>query len=211
MKKTFWGVFVLCLAELIAFAQGTVNFNNKVNATVGPPPTPAIDAPISYAAGTPLGGASGAKIDGATHPTAWVALYGGPVGTPEDQLVLLAPGLQFRSGAAAGYVNTLGNASRAVPGVAPGAAAVVQLRAWDSDNGTIIADYETAILTGTSYVGKSAPVNIATGGAGAPPSNPGNIYGLSAFAIYGHEAPEPGTFALGLLGLAALFVLPRKK
>jgi len=209
MKKLI--LIALFTASAVAsYAQGTVNFQNKVAATVGPPPTPAIDAPVSYAAGSGLGGAAGAKIDGSTHATAWIGLYGGAAGTPEDQLVLLAPALHFRSGNAAGYVDTLGNASRAIPGVAVGGAAVVQVRAWDTANGTLVGDYETARGIAGAYIGKSGLINIAaTGGAGSPPGPAANMYGLTAFSI--NTVPEPGTIALGFLGLGALFMFRRKK
>jgi len=208
MKKLIL-IALIAASAVASYAQGTVNFNNKVNATVGPPPTPAIDAPVSYASGTTLGGSAGTKIDG-SHTTAWAALYGGAVGTPVDQLVLLAPALQFRTGTAAGYVNTLGASSRAIPGVNPGDAAVVQVRAWDTANGTSVASYEAARGVQGAYFGASDIITIAaTGGAGAPPSNPANIYGLNAFAIA--PIPEPGTIALGFLGLGAMFVLRRKK
>src|SRR5438045_3575714 len=98
MKKTLV-IVLLALTTALGYSQGTVNFNNRVLGATDAAGNPApIDAPISYAAGTQLGGTTGAKVDGSTHATAQVALYGGPLGTPEDQLVLLVPAVSFRSG-----------------------------------------------------------------------------------------------------------------
>src|SRR3954453_22960835 len=89
---------LLAITASFAFAQGTVNFNNKVSAS-------GVDAAISYAAGTVFGGTTGTKVDGAVHPGAGAALYGGADGTAESQLTLLSPTVGFRTGSAAGYVN----------------------------------------------------------------------------------------------------------
>jgi hypothetical protein len=92
-----------------------------------------------------------------------------------------------------------------IASVAPGANAVIELRAWDGTKG---ATYEAASAAGGGfYVGKSAQITIATGGSGTPPSLPANLVGLQSFAI---AVPEPSTIALGLLGAAALLIRRRK-
>lgn len=197
---------LLAITASFAFAQGTVNFNNKVSAS-------GVDGVITYAAGTGFGGAAGAKVDGATtaHPGAQAALYGGPDGATEDQLVLLVPAVTFRTGAAAGYVNVGSLGSRSINGVAPGAFAIVQIRAWDANGVAGVTDYQSA-LNGRgqgAYSGKSNMLRLVTGGTGTPPGPAADLIGLQAFAIT--NVPEPGTIALGFLGLGALMVFRRKK
>jgi len=188
----------------LGFSQGSVNFQNKVS-------TAGIDAPITYQAGTAKGGSAGTKIDGTLNPTAQVALYGGPDGATENQLILIAPMVNFRAGAAAGYVNVGQAGERDIPGVPLGGFAMVQIRAWDTVNGTTAASYELASAVQGAYLGKSALLRIKTGGdtpVGGTPNPPANLTGLNAFAI---NVPEPGTIALGFLGLGGMFLLRRKK
>jgi hypothetical protein len=181
MKKLLL-VGSLLLSGLMAFGQGTVLFNNRVSGV--------LDAPVF------VGDLAGAKADGSTYLG---QLYAGPdagslsaVGTP----------VAFRIGAGAGYIS---GGTVTIASVAPGANAVIELRAWDATKG---ATYETAwAAAGGLYVGKSAAITIATGGAGTPPSLPANLVGLQSFAI---AVPEPSTIALGLLGAAALLIRRRK-
>jgi len=198
---------LLALTASFAFAQGTVNFNNKVSGA-------GIDAPISYAAGTTLGGTTGAKIEGGAHPTAQAALYGGADGTAEDALTLIVPAVGFRTTLAAGYVNVGSLASRSVPGVAPGAFAMLEIRAWDSGGNAAVTDYASAvsaIAAGDTrvYAGKSNLLRLITGGSGVPAGPAADMLGLQAFSIT--SVPEPGTIALGFLGLGGMFLLRRKK
>jgi len=194
---------LLAVTASFAFAQGTINFNNKVSAS-------GVDGVITYAPGSGFGGTTGAKVDSATHASAQAALYGGADGTPEDQLVLLVPAVGFRSGAAAGYVNVGSAGSRAITGVAPGAFAMVQIRAWDANGVAGVTDYASAVAHQSqgAYAGKSNLLRLVTGGAGVPPGPATDLVGLQAFAI---NVPEPGSIALGFLGLGALFALRRKK
>jgi len=198
---------LLAISATFAFAQGTVNFNNKVSAA-------GIDAPITYAAGTQLGGTTGTKVEGGAHPTAQAALYGGADGTSEASLSLIIPAVGFRTTAAAGYVNVGSLGSRSVPGVAPGAFGMFEIRAWDSGGNAAVTDYASAlsaIAAGDSrvYAGKSNLLRLATGGTGVPAGPAADLIGLQAFSIT--NVPEPGTIALGFLGLGAMFMLRRKK
>lgn len=209
MKKTLV-ILALALTTALGYSQGTVNFNNRVLGATDSAGNPApIDAPISYAAGTQLGGASGIKVDGSAHGTAQVALYGGPLGTPEDQLVLLVPAVSFRSGTFVGYANVGTAGSRLIAGTAPGGSALVQLRAWDTVNGTTAASYEAALGIAGAYIGKSALIRVDSLGGGVPAAPAANILGLQSFSIA--PVPEPGTIALGFLGLGSIFLLRRKK
>jgi len=198
---------LLAITASFAFAQGTVNFNNKVSAS-------GVDAAITYALGSVFGGSTGAKVDGTTHAGAQAALYGGADGTAESGLQLLVPAVGFRTGNAAGYVNVGSLGSRSLAGVAPGAFAMVEVRAWDANGNASVVDYASAIAAQQAgdtrvYAGHSNLLRLITGGSGVPAGPAADLIGLQAFSI--NTVPEPGTIALGFLGLGALFALRRKK
>lgn len=184
MKKL--AILAACLAvSLTAFAQGTVNFANKVGT--------AVDAPVTDALGAKLLGAG------------YVAqLWAGPAG---GTLAPIGDPIPFRtSAAAAGYWS---GAARTIPGVAGGADALIEIRAWRVAAG---ADYAAALAsTDTNPVGnygKSEALTIKTGGAGEPPSLPADLVGLKGFQLI--AVPEPSIIALGLVGAGALLLRRRK-
>jgi hypothetical protein len=183
MKRLLAGI--ACLALCVgAFAQGTVNFNNSP-AAVGGTGAPIFD------------------VDGTTRlaGTAYLAqLFGGVDGS---SLAPYGATLTFRTGAGAGFFNTTGqDTSRAIATVAPGVAAVIEVRAWEAAGGT---SYDAAVAGGFK-AGKSTQITVVTGGAGSPPSLPANLVGLTSFSL----VPEPSTYALLALGAAALFLRRRK-
>lgn len=154
MKKAL--IAVACaVVSLSAYAQGTLNFNNRV-------PANSIDAPVFNVGNT-------VKLEG----TGFLAqIYAGPTA---DSLAAVGVASPFRTGAGAGYINAGANAAVSVPTVAPGANAFVRVRAWDTSTG---ATYEAAGIKG-----ESALLTIATGGVGAPPSLPANLVGLTSFSL----------------------------
>lgn len=171
----------LCLTASVitALGQGSINFNNRVTAA-------GINAPVTFA---------GANVAG---PDYLGQLFVDNAGSFE---AVGAP-TEFRTGAAAGYIN---GGSVAVPFVAPGGDATLVLRAWAAASG---ADWDTAAANSAGIIGESNAITITTGGAGSPPSLPADLAGLNAFALT--QVPEPSTVALGLLGLAALALRRRK-
>ena len=143
---------------------GTVNFNNLA--------TPSgVDAPIYDSDGT-------TKLSGAAF---LAQLYAGK--TP-DQLVPVGPAVPFESGIAAGYVCQRFT-SRTIPFVAPGDPVFVQVRVWETAFG---ATYEAAVLAG-GKTGTSDILNVVTGGAGSPPSLPGDLAGLKSFSVKRETVP----------------------
>jgi|GEM_PF-266514 len=143
---------------------GTVNFNNLA--------TPSgVDAPIYDSDGT-------TKLSGAAF---LAQLYAGK--TP-DQLVPVGPAVPFESGIAAGYVCQRFT-SRTIPFVAPGDPVFVQVRVWETAFG---ATYEAAVLAG-GKTGTSDVLNVVTGGAGSPPSLPGDLAGLKSFSVKRETVP----------------------
>lgn len=180
-----------CLVTLAAlmvaassYAQGTINFVNKITGT--------LDARVLYAGAGAIGG-------GTTAETQFVAqLYAGPAG---GTLVATGDPIPFRnSGAGTGYWV---GAARTVAGVAENGSASAQVKVWSTGLG---ATYEAAVAKGQGGVGQSAVLTVATGGGLNPP---GALAGLTGFDV-SPIVPEPSIAALGLLG-AGLLVIRRKK
>jgi hypothetical protein len=177
MKKLIILAAVLVTSASL-HAQGTVNFSNLL--------PPSINAPVFDVGGTTgLGNTFRAQ------------LYAGPAGAAETALTAQGTAASFLSQGffSAGTVQ--------VTGVAGGAQAALQVRAWDG----AFATYEAAVAANGKF-GKSSVLTLALGGAGSPPSTPANLTGLSSFTLT--QVPEPGTLALGVLGAAALFLRRRK-
>ncbi|MGC8744566.1 MAG: Ig-like domain-containing protein, partial [Verrucomicrobiia bacterium] len=150
--------------------------------------------PQSYGFGTVvlttryIAGGINAKVydsDGTT-PLAGVGysaqLYGGPAGTPEDQLQPACPMTVFRIGTGAGYVL---QTDVYIPGVMPGENATLQLRVWDNQN-TTIQSYEAALVARVK-TGKSALITInglgGDPGTGEPPIFPPYLTNIQSFII----------------------------
>ena len=184
MKK-----FLLTLAlvgiSFASFAQGTLNFNNKVGTTV--------DAKVSRLSD---GTGAGAGI------TAQLALVGAG-----GSLTLLSPTTTFKTASAGQkfYVNA--PLSFVVPGTAAGQSITVRMLAWETTAGS----YADAAASTTFLFGKSNDISVVLGGpvAGAPDALPGNLIGLQAFSI-ATNVPEPTTLALLGLGGLALAIRRRK-
>lgn len=143
-------------------AGGTVNFNNHVELA-------GINAPVFDA-------------DGATRlagPAYLAQLYAGPA---PDQLAPVGAAVPFRTGTGAGYVE---GGVVVITTVAPGTVAHVQMRVWESARGP---DFDSALRAGGA-VGASAVLQIATGGAGNPPSFPADLVGLTSFRIARETEP----------------------
>lgn len=174
------------------YGQGTVVFDNQ-NITTGPAPVTDFGVTNRLA---------GAAFSGQLYSAAGI-------GAAESSLTAAETRVQFRTGGGAGFVvfNTaVNNAFTGSPvdpeiTVTPTAngPATVQMRAWESSFPT----YEAAVAGGGKY-GKSNILNLpATGGGLAPAVE---LTGLQGFSL----VPEPSTFALGALGLAALLFRRRK-
>jgi hypothetical protein len=183
IKKSLAIVALAALTISSASAQGTLTFNNRI---VG-----IVDAKIFNQDG--VTGLAGTGFS--------VQLYVGAAGATADALTAAAGVVStFRTGAGAGYFNSLGDV--AIPGFAGGQIVALQLRAWDNQGGTITS-YETASIRGVSNVFNTTD---ALGGAGNPPATAATLQGLQSFSV----VPEPSVIALALLGAGALF-LRRKK
>ncbi len=149
------------VGAVFAPTAGTVIFANKVILD-------GIDAPVFDTDGTTKisGDGFAAQLYGGTSATAMA-----PAGKPRP----------FLTGAAAGYFDS---ELRVIPTVAPGAKAFVQVRAWELSSGVT---YEEAVGKGAKH-GRSAILEVVTGGVGAPPSLPANLVGLKSFSL-GYGVP----------------------
>lgn len=166
------------VAGSAANAQGTIYFNNRVLGSV--------DAPI-FATCMTL--ASGDEW--------WAQLYAAPAGSPSSMLVAVGPAVNFRTGNAAGYVISPGEVT--LPNVAPGARAQIELRVWAAPFGSYEAARAAWAPAGASASFESLPLGGFVDGAPPIPGPP--LIGLTtATAIM---CPEPSTWVLGLMGVAA--------
>jgi len=140
MKRLILVAGMICHGALVhVFAQGTVNFNvGKITNEVG-----VLCSGTAYRA----------------------QLFAGPAGTPESSLLPVGAIVPFRTGSFAGYVDLGTAGARAIPGVAPGVQATVQVRAWAASSG---ADWGTASTAPRGIFGVSPMVTFATGGVPDP-------------------------------------------
>jgi hypothetical protein len=144
------------LVSVSTFAQGTVNFNNRV--------TGQIDAPVLAPDGVSGAGSLGTvnaqlfRVTGSTYtPVGQATTFRAP--TAANPLL-------------AAYIN--GIASMAIDGAAANTSVTLVLRAWQG------ASYDAA-----SVFGQSNPVTVTLGGdiPGAPPAVPANLVGLQGFTL----------------------------
>jgi len=194
MKKTLLSLSLVALGAASAFSQGTVAFKNDSSTLVR----------------TNNNGNIGSANN--TISVITVGLYGGTNNASSNSLSLLAT---VQMSAAAGRFNYLGGAVSNTF-IAGGAVGTFQVRAWSGNFATYEAAYSQALLDGTTLVGGSTIWTQATGNpnvAGTPPPPPGifapdgGFTGLTVTTI----TPEPGTIALGVLGVGSLLALRRRK
>ncbi|MBI2927290.1 MAG: PEP-CTERM sorting domain-containing protein [Verrucomicrobia bacterium] len=184
MKKTLIA-FACMLVSVGVYAQGSVNFT-RVDANI-----------ITYSADSPADKAGKPVEVGAFK----VGLYAGPAGTADDSLTLIR---SILTGPLAGRFF---GGKTLITGVAEGASAQVQIKAWS-------AAFDTYALAKASndptvYVGNSTSFAQPTGGDNlVPPVAPTSLSGLTAFTV--SPVPEPSTIALGLLGASVLLFRRRK-
>lgn len=174
--KKLLTIAALVLAVHGAQAQGTINFLNRIPGS--------LDQPVFDVGGT-------TRLDGAGF---LAGLYEG--------VNLIGAAVPFRSGTGAGYWNPAPDATRTSTATAPGGTATLTVKAWEASGGSTYA----AALAAGKKTGSSAPFTVVTGGAGAPPSLPGDMLNFKSFSL----VPEPSVLALGALGAVALLFRRRK-
>lgn len=213
MRKYIIAWSILIISTTSSFAQGTIQFNNIVTGTVRAPIygyDPQDSGTVlrgNPPSGTPPGTTvyGGAPLAGTGFS---VQVFGGSTSTSESALVAASAALHFRTNLAVGFIDNAFGLIATVPGVPEGQTAHIQLRAWDNQSGTILT-WEQAVANPLRAMGTSAMfVSQPLGGAftDAPP-----MIGLTSFNIAtAGTVPEPGTVAMGILGLGAVLFFRRK-
>jgi len=205
------------------FAQGTVTLDNRTAAGTthvwGPGTVSTLslvgaglnDNPagtVDYAgAGMKLIGSTG----GLTAATTFAQLLAANgAGVAEASLTPQGATTTFRTGGAAG--NLAGGKTISLANVpADSAVATLELVAWDNTSGLYPTWTETSVAwaAGLIAAGKSGAFDVSAIG-GSVNTSP-NLY-IPSFNMYMiGSVPEPSTFALAGLGLAAMLVLRRRK
>jgi PEP-CTERM motif len=176
-------IVILCLVQPIStHAYATFQLINRVPGLV--------DAPVFDSNGNPLSGAG------------YLAqLY---VGIDQSSLQPLSAVTTFDTGNYAGYVKAVYiNYSLWQPGTYS-----YQIRVWDASLG---ASFAIAAARGLGGVGESNITLQTAGGSGGVPSLPGAPWDLHSFSLSPLTVPEPSTYALFGVGVAALLWFHRRK
>jgi hypothetical protein len=223
MKKNLLVIAGLLCATAGAFAQGSIQFNNRVTGTS----TSAVVAPIYNAeTANPTLAKHGNAATGPTTPIpAGTQQYSGAplVGTGFTASIWARPagvaGAAFVQAATTPFRATTSSTlfgfwtvpSTAVilPNVPsdPTVRAEILIRVWDNQGGTVTA-WDTAVQRGNVAIGESLPFTVSDqlgGGVVLPPT----LRGLESFNLA--IVPEPSVIALGVLGAGCLFLLRRRK
>ena len=196
--RTLVALFVLAIGVGAAFGQGTVNFNNVVfaNKGAGDGSTNPLTGPdrLVYADAAhtiPLKG---------TQYRAELYYQDGTSFTP-----VLASLSSFRSTSTqlAGTWNGKSPVLLPVGGV--GVPVTLQVRIWD---GTTFATYEEA-LAGGVLTGLSQPFVYVEQLSSPPAPTDTFMWGFRGFTCL--SCPEPSAVALGVLGIAGLWLIRRRK
>jgi hypothetical protein len=191
MKKLLTTALAV-MVTLSLSAQGTVDFKNLV----------------AGGKKLQLEATSGAALTDLPLTGYQVALFWAPAGTTDNNA--------FQPLGAAANLNRAGYVSdgtRTIPSpFAGGGNASFLVKGWETAFGS---SYDAVNATGnsTAHVGMSAIWTMKTGNPNAsPPDTPPAIgsFGFNGLVVSPVAIPEPSTIALGLLGLAGLFVLRRR-
>lgn len=181
MKKLL--IFAVAAVSMVQmYGQGTINFSSNAGQEITN------------------------SVTGARIPTASgfvIGMYYGIAGTASDAGVTLIATTIVQPVAgrfSGGTVTTPAT-------TAPGAACVIQIRAWSGS----FATYDLAVAAGgNNVVGKSVLFNVTTGNPNPPATTAGTLAGMNGFTLT-PVVPEPSSIALGLLGLGAVALFRRRK
>jgi len=185
----------VALASVNGYSQGTVVFANSSASLV------VCSTTDGGQAAARLSGVAGQATPKGTTLTA--GLYYAPDGSataPEWSAMTLLSSTPFSALSAGRFSSSLSVTTPAT--TAPGAPAWFGVRAWETSFG----NYD-ASLNGGGSVGNSSIFKLTTGAAGAPPTPLSTA--LQGFSV--SVVPEPSALALGIIGLAGLFIIRRRQ
>jgi len=224
---------LLCAAG--AFAQGTIQFNNRQTGTA----TSAVVAPI-YGVDPnnqfyPLGEKHGNAATGPTTPIPQgtqtyngapltgsgftASLWAREAGTQNPFVQAATTPFRVTTSTTLYGFWTIPGTAAVIPNVAadPAKRADILIRVWDNKGGTITSwDQLYDAATGAPNL---ANANVARGWAdvfttrdqlGGGTALPPTLLGLQSFQLF-YVVPEPSVIALGVLGAGCLFLLRRRK
>ncbi|MGD0539086.1 MAG: PEP-CTERM sorting domain-containing protein [Verrucomicrobiota bacterium] len=186
--KRFLFILSVLLADIGAFAQGTVNFSNYALES-------GVNAPMTGETG------NGLSLLGSAY---LAQLY---AGSTESSLYSVGTAVFFRNSITTGMgTGCFTGGEVYIASLQPQTGGYFQVRFWLASAG---ATYESALATGGLF-GLSNVFHLAPLGDpnARPPGLPVDLVGLQPASI--EWIPEPSTLALGLLGVAA-FALRRHK
>jgi hypothetical protein len=185
MKKLTATLLASSLLGLAAYAQGTVNFAN-IQGT--------LNVPVYQSDGT-------TKLSGATYMAELLA------GTTAANLNISVATTGFLTGTGAGYFS---GGAKTITGIAGGATAWLQVRFWNTVNGSTFA--AAAASGANNAFGSSTAFQVTLGDPSAsPPTVPAALSGLAGQTLALNGIPEPSSLALAGLGAAAMLVFRRRK
>jgi len=188
MRKLI-ALFAVTVITASALAQGTVSFNN--NSAFATTANRLVTFPASLGGGGVVGQNYVAQ------------LYYGVAGSAEGSLTAVASAPALFRVATTSSPGTWSGGTRTLVGITAGQTAVLQVRVWD--NVAFPAGYAAAV-TGNGVRGASALFDYTVPAAGSPPA----AFFMEAFRGFA-LVPEPSTIALGVLGLAGLLFIRRRK
>jgi len=212
MKKKALIASLTLVIAVNSFAQGTVNFANRVSGVLvtyvyGPNP--------NYVWGSQIGNGATDLPSGTTDWTGYTKLSGSRylaaimsapgANAPDAALAFSANTTSFRTGTGAGVLAgitaTLWNVAKDAP------VATIQVFAWDNDAGTFSDPTAAwnAWKAGAIWGGVSGTFNVAA--IGGDFNIPPNLTGLQSFSFY--TIPEPTTSILAGIGAIVGFLLKR--
>lgn len=227
MKKLILAAFAVTCAVSV-FAQGTVAFDNRTAAGFthvwGPSPSnPGLSLVGAGSNDTVITGTTPYAADGMTMigSIGTVGRFGGSstfaqllaangAGAAEASLIPASLTTSFRTGGAQG---NLANGTATLTGIPVDANfATIELVAWDNSSGLYPTWAQASVawnggVNGLIFAGKSGAFTIAAIGGGV--NTAPNMY-IPSFNLYNSVIPEPSTFALAGLGLAALVAFRRR-
>ena len=184
MKKLIAATLLSTLVGFAAYGQGTLNFANAASAG-----GVTVNAPDFLNDGA-------TKLSGSTYVA---VLMAGASATSLSQIATTPYGT-------GGYFF---GGTKAIPGIAGGGTAWVEILAF---NTTFGATYAAAVASGqpNAYGGSSPFSVVLADPTSSPPGTPSALGGLKSFNL-NPPVPEPSTFALAGLGAAALMIFRRRK